>query len=167
MNTEFSDIQRIGNWIYILLGVDLLVVSFILYREFKNGTTSLNELLVTIGIILVFNTLIVLFIRMSALQTKVDKQGVHYKYPPFCIKWKVIPFEKISDFQIQNYSSMNHGYSVGKWNLFSKTDRITAIGTDKVIKIDYNSKKPILISSQKASEFYNAIKKFKSREDQL
>jgi len=167
MNTEFSEIQRIGNWIYILLGVDLLVVSFILYREFKNGTTSLNELLVTIGIILVFNTLIVLFIRMSALQTKVDKQGVHYKYPPFCIKWKVIPFEKISDFQIQNYSSMNHGYSVGKWNLFSKTDRITAIGTDKVIKIDYNSKKPILISSQKASEFYNAIKKFKSREDQL
>lgn len=167
MNIEFSETQRIGNWIYILLGVDLMMVSGILYSDFKKGNTSTNELWLSIGLIILLNALIVLFIRMSALQTKVDKQGIHYKYPPFCIKWKVIPFEKISDFQIQNYSSMNHGYSVGKWNLFSKTDRITAMGTDKVIKIDYNSKKPILISSQKASEFYNAIKKFKSREDQL
>ena len=167
MNTEFNESQRIGNWIYILLGVDFLVVTLILYSEVKKGNSNLTEFWSSLGIVLVLNVFILFFLRMSVLYTKVDTKGVHYRYPPFCIKWKLIPFETIKDFQIQNYSSMNHGYGVGRWNLFSKTDSITSIGTDKAIKIDYNSKKPILIGTQKASEFYNAIRKLKSKEQEM
>lgn len=167
MIKEFNETQRVGNWIYILLGTDLLVVSLILYNDVKKGNMSMNEFMFSLGMILLLNVFIALFIRFSALYTKVDTQGVSYKYPPFCRNWKLIPFETINDFQIQNYSSMNHGYGVGKWNLFSKTDSITSIGTDKAIKINYNSKKPILIGTQKASEFYNAIRKFKSKEYEI
>lgn len=167
MKTEFQETQRIGNWIYILLSVDLMVVSLVLYNEVKTGKATMNGFLLNLGMVLLLNVFIVFFIRICALYTKVSSEGVSYKYPPFCMNWKLIPFEKINSFQIQNYSSLNHGYSVGRWNWFSKTDRITSMGTDKAILIDYNAKKPILIGSHKTLELYNAIKKFKNREYEL
>ncbi|OMP31081.1 hypothetical protein [Mangrovimonas sp. DI 80] len=162
MEKEFFEKQQIGNWIYILLGVDFMVVSLFLFNEYKKGETNLNETLLNLGFVLILNLLIVFFIRNNAIYTKVSKEGVLYKFPPFCSKWKLIPFEKITDFQIQNYSSFNHGCAVGKWNLFSKEDTITTLGTDKVMRIMYDAKKPLLISTSKANEFYDTLKKFKS-----
>lgn len=162
MEKEFFEKQQIGNWIYILLGVDFMVVSLILFNEYKKGEANLNDTLLSLAFVISLNLLIALFIRSNAIYTKITKEGIFYRFPPFCRKWKLIPLEKITDFQIQNYSSFNHGYAVGKWNLFLKEDVITTTGTDKVVKVTYNAQKPLLISTSKANEFFDTLKKFKS-----
>ncbi|WP_053977422.1 hypothetical protein [Mangrovimonas xylaniphaga] len=162
MEKEFFEKQQIGNWIYIFLVVDFMVATLFLFKKYKKGIADLDSTLFDIGSILIINLLIILFIQKSVIYTKINKEGIHYRYPPFCRKWKTIQLKQVTDFQIENYSSLNGGYAVAKWNLFSKEDVITTTGTDKVVKIIYDAKKPLLISTSKANEFYDTLKKFKS-----
>ncbi|SFU33782.1 hypothetical protein SAMN05216480_101844 [Pustulibacterium marinum] len=165
MNQEFNEKQRIGSWIYMLLGADFFVVSAILYNEYNKTQIPLNQLLWSIGSIIIINSLIAFFIYKSVLYTKVNTSGVHYRFPPFCNQWKTIELHQITEYSIENHASMNHSYSVGKWNWFSKKDSVNTIGTDKAIRIVYHAKKPLFIATDKATEFYNTLHKLKNTEE--
>lgn len=165
MQTEFNETQRMGNWIFIILGMDVIVVSAIMLNEYFNGNMALNELLITMSLIFIINSLIVILILSTKQHTRINSLGVHYRYPPFHPKWTTIPLESITDFKIESYDKLSYGYAVGKWNFFSKYDMVTTMGLDKVISIDYRAKKPIKIGTQKTNEFYTLLKKLKNQED--
>ncbi|GLB53231.1 hypothetical protein NBRC110019_22710 [Neptunitalea chrysea] len=163
--TPFTEKQKLGNWIFILLGVDFFIVIAILFNEYYNNGVPLSELYTSIIIITTINVLLVLTITNIAQYTLINKEGIHYKYTPFVNKYKTIPLEKITSFQIESYDTLNYGYAVGKWNFFSKTDMVTQMGLEKVIRIEYGAKKPIIIGSQKPNEFYTILKKLRKPEN--
>lgn len=165
MQPEFTETQRMGYWIFIILGMDIIVVTSILLNDYFEGNMPLKELLTTLGIVFTINTFIVLLILNMKQQVKINLTGIHYKYPPFCIKWKTIPLERITEFSIESYDRLSYGYNAGKLNMFSKYDMLTTMGLDKVITIQYGAKKPMKIGTKKTNEFYSTLKKLKNKEN--
>lgn len=165
MKTEFTEKQRIGNWIFILPAMDMLLTGAIILDSYYDNKTSLNELIIVFSIIIAINIAIVFLILNMVQYTIVNEKGLHYRYPPFCNKWQTIPLEVITAYEITEHSGLNYGYGIGKWNFFAKYDQLTTMGLDKVIKIQYKAKKPLHIGTQKATEFYNTLKKLKNNND--
>ncbi|GLB48942.1 hypothetical protein [Neptunitalea lumnitzerae] len=164
MNTEFYEKQRIGNWIFIILGVDFIMILAIMFNQYNKGEMPLKEFVIAMSIVTSINILSALLIVNMIQHTKIDINGIHYKYPPFAMKFRTIPLESITSFQIESYDKLNYGYGMGKWNFFKDYDMITSMGLEKVIRIEYGAKKPILIGTKKPNEFYTLLKKLKTTE---
>lgn len=161
----FTEIQRIGKWIYILLSIDFLIVFLVLLDSYKDGAASKNEFWLIMLTVFLINAGVAALVEFSGQYTKIDNNGVHYKFPPYCVKWKTIPLNEIEKFEVVGYDSVNFGFAVGKLNIIRKEPYITMMGLEKVVRLYFLNGKTLRIGTRKPSEFYEKLKHLKSVEN--
>src|SRR5690606_12222738 len=60
-----------------------------------------------IGLVLL-NLLVVLFLLLR-LETRIDRHGVHFRYPPVITSWRKIPYVEIQSIEVVRYSPWAYG----------------------------------------------------------
>ncbi len=143
-----------GTWvIYLILMLEIptlvLVATLVLTSE-----TDQKEGIIGLIFVLFIMTTAMVFIFNLKLTTRIDSNGIHFRYFPF-IKWRSIPKAQIRSAEVISFSPLtDHGGWGIKGN--SSTKAYTVIG-DKGLKLDINEKKKIVIGTQKPKELSEFI----------
>lgn len=93
-------------WIWAILFAANLVFLYMLWKQFYNisepAPQSDQEIGMTIGVIgLLLVNAIFLFAR---LETKIDHEGIHYRYFPFLPSWKKRAWNELEAVSVRKYS---------------------------------------------------------------
>ncbi|SFN57469.1 hypothetical protein SAMN04488519_10111 [Algoriphagus ornithinivorans] len=150
-NRVFNENQNYrGTWVmYLLLMTEvpiLILLTVVLINSDKDVTENLVGL--TIASIAIIGTF--LLIMNIQLQTRIDDQGIHYKFFPFINKWRNIPREKIKSIDVIHYSPIT---DYGGWGLKgNKTTKAYSIVGDEGLLIDTGDSKKIMLGTQKGPE---------------
>ena len=113
-----------GFWIIALVSglVPVTIFSIGLYKQLYLGEQWGNEPMSDSGLIIfsVVMTLIVvgtlILLTRSTLIIKIDDEGIHYRYPPFIMKEKLIRKAEIERFEVRKYSPIGE---YGGWGVRS------------------------------------------------
>ncbi|NER12278.1 hypothetical protein GWK08_02380 [Leptobacterium flavescens] len=164
----FSEIQRFPRWIFFLIASSLSTVLIILGSVYARSTSppEKKEILIAFVVIILFESLAILFITRIKQEVRIDRTGIHYRYPPFKNKEVQIPISKIKNYDCITYSRPQYGYKAGRWAFFVKTPSITTIGISKVIKLTFIDGSTFLIGTKKPSEFIQTLDSLKNRNEE-
>lgn len=158
----FKEKQRFAQlWLILLMAISALVpIGIILNQYFKDPKSmSVLSLTSTILIILVATCLIFLF----NLTTRIDEQGIYYKFFPFHLKQKKIPWSAISKAYVRQYDALSE---YGGWGLkggrFWNKAKGTAINVsgDIGIQLELKNGKKLLIGTQKEKEASSTLSNY-------
>lgn len=161
----FKEEQRFNQlWLIILVVVSLLVPIGIIIGSYIKNPDSFSTLgvLSTIGIVLFASGIIFLF----KLSSRIDESGIHYKFFPFHIKYKLIKWDEIDSAYLRTYDAINE---YGGWGLkggaFWNKSKGTAINVsgDVGIQLDLKNGKKLLIGTQKRKEVEATIRFYKTK----
>ncbi len=162
----FVEEQRFKRWILISVMVIPLVGGIIPLILAENDIPEFNSdgfwgLTITfITISLVF--LLILSVR---LRTKINEQGVYYRFIPNNFSEKFIPWDKIDKCYIKNsksgiFGSGGYGY---RMCFFGKRGLVMNLGGQFGIQLELKSGKRILIGTQKDQEAESVLKTYQSK----
>lgn len=90
----FKEEQRFTKtWLIVLLAVSVMAPIAITIKEYtaENSTMTLKELLTTLLIVAISMSLIFLF----KLKTRIDEDGIHYRFFPFHFSLKKLLGQKL------------------------------------------------------------------------
>jgi len=147
----FKEEQRFTQiWLLVLISFSTLIPLAIIIKEFieQPKGTSQSTLFISILAILLVAGLIFTF----KLDTRIDENGIHYKFFPFHLKMKTIQWKNIKKVHVRNYNPIGE---YGGWGLksgaFWNKSKGTAINVSGTIGIQLELKngKNILIGTQK------------------
>jgi hypothetical protein len=161
----FKEEQRFNQvWIIVLLAVSTLVPLAAIVSDYQKNPDSftLPNLLLILAIILIAPTLI-FTIKLS---TRIDEKGIYYKFFPFHLKYKQIPWEDIESAHLRTYDAISE---YGGWGLkggfFWRKSKGTAINVsgDKGLQLELKNGKKLLIGTQRTNEIQQILDTYKSK----
>lgn len=161
----FKEEQRFTQlWIIILLAVSILVpVVIIISQYFKDKASFPNlELVLEIGLTVLFPLVIFLF----KLYTRIDEQGVHYRFFPFHLKLKTIIWHEISKAYVRRYDAISEYDGWGlKGGFFWRKSKGIAINVsgDIGIQLELKNGKKILIGTQLENRAKQVLNHYNSK----
>jgi hypothetical protein len=140
-------------WIILLLvGSGIVPIIIILTGYLKgDGSVTLLDVFLTTSITLVVSALIFLF----KLTTRIDQDGIHYKFFPFHFKFKTITWSEISKVYVRKYNPISE---YGGWGLkggfFWNKSKGTAynVSGDIGIQLELKNGKKILIGTNREDQ---------------
>tara|TARA_R110002049_G_scaffold305723_1_gene503085 strand:- start:1407 stop:1907 length:501 start_codon:yes stop_codon:yes gene_type:complete len=150
----FKEEQRFTQtWLLVIISFSTLIPLAIIIKEFseKQEGMSQSELIISILGVLLAAGLIFIF----KLETRIDENGIHYKFFPFHLKMKTIKWENIKKAYVRNYDPIGEyggwGLKGGAfWNK-SKGRAINVSGTVG-IQLELKNGKKILIGTHKEQD---------------
>jgi hypothetical protein len=139
-----------GTWLmYLILMLEvpmIILVSMVIWNSEKDQMTSV----VGIGTFILILTLTFFLIMSIRLETRIDEEGVKFKFFPFINKWRIYRKNEIERIEVITYSPLT---DFGGWGLKgNKTTKAYSILGDQGILLDVGEKKKIMIGTQKGSE---------------
>ncbi|MCB0399568.1 MAG: hypothetical protein KDD26_08095 [Winogradskyella sp.] len=150
----FKEEQRFNQtWIIVLMVVSTMVPVAIVLHTYINNPENLSsaELIVAILIILLASSFIFIF----KLSTRIDEKGIHYKFFPFHLKYRLLKWEDINEAYIRTYDALTEygGWGLKGGALWNKS-KGTAINVsgDIGIQLVLKSGKRLLIGTQKQED---------------
>lgn len=156
----FEERQRFGQlWIWVIIvgtyitvhiwGIKDLIAE---YSKSDNWWTNETFVGALIGVVLL-NLLVLLFLLFK-LETRIDRNGVQYRYTPFINSWRKIPFREIQSIQVIHYSP----WAYGGWGIrYSWHGWAYNVSGNKGIMIKRKNGKQLLIGTRKSNEAQEAI----------
>lgn len=154
---QFLRKSKSAKIIFALVFLIQLIVGIIIF--YRDGFTDRNSIYFLIGINAVILLVPGLIIYFSKLETKISKDGIHYRYPIFANKEKFVPWSNIETYQVRKYSPLKE---FGGWgyrrNIFRKTTCLNVsgnIGFDVKLK----SGQKLMIGTQKESFLRDTLAK--------
>jgi uncharacterized membrane protein YobD (UPF0266 family) len=158
----FKEEQRFTQtWLIALVIVSLLVPLGIILGTYINNPDNYTtlELMAIIGIILLASGIIFIF----KLSTRIDQVGIHYKFFPFQLKFKIINWHEIKSAHVRNYDAISEygGWGIKGGSLWNKS-KGTAINVsgDIGIQLELENGKKLLIGTQKKDEAEQVLKTY-------
>lgn len=161
----FKEEQRFNQlWIVLLIIISILVpLGIILGIYLKNPQSfSALELIAIVSVIIIASCIIFLF----KLQTRIDENGIHYKFFPFHIKYKHLKWNEIDEAYVRKYDALSE---YGGWGLKggalwkkSKGVAINVFGDIGIQLILKNGKK-LLIGTQKEHDAKTILATYKTK----
>lgn len=161
----FKEEQRFNQiWLILLILVSLLVPIGIIIKEYIKDPSSLTttELITIIGIMIVASGIIFVF----KLTTRIDEEGVHYKFYPFHWSFKVIAWNEIKNIYVRNYNPIGE---YGGWGLRSgaiwnnSKGKAINVSGDIGIQLVLKNGKKLLIGTQKQIEAESVLATYKTK----
>jgi hypothetical protein len=149
-----------GTWIiYLIILIELptiiLLLTFYLLAEDK------AEMGVALTIVAGTMALIFLFIFNLRLETRIDQNGISFKYFPFIRSWRKYPKESIKTITVINYSPIT---DFGGWGLKgNKTTKAYSITGNQGLLFDVGENKKIMIGTMKAKELEEYLSTWKEK----
>ncbi len=154
MNKDtFEEIQKIDSiWPISILALTS-VFNWFLYFYF--GYTKMDFFYSSIiGI-----SLICVFLSLVRLNTKIDNQGIQFRFYPLHIKWQTISWDKVESAEIRSFSPLKE---YGGWGLrYNKFGKAYTIKGNQGLQLHLKDGKNILIGSNRAEELEIILKTFK------
>lgn len=164
----FSETQRFRQpWLWALLGLIWSATTGIfcygffrqIVRHHPFGSSPMSDTGLTVTSILTFIllTAILALFRSARLTTRIDKQGIHYRFFPFHRKERLISRENISDVRIVSYHPMRQ---FGGWGIRYVKHGVAFIVSGKMgMEITLIGGKRIIIGTKKPEVLKAALKK--------
>ena len=140
----FEEVQPFDQlWIWILLGVEFLVMMIIFLA------TGIPWW--TIAMILGFMSTTTALMGSLKLYTRIDSEGIHYRMTPFHFKEKAIYWGEVDQIHVRKYSPIKE---YGGWGIRygGKNGRAFNVRGDVGIQIVKKDGKRILLGTQKPDE---------------
>lgn len=159
----FKEKQKFNqSLVYIGISICLIIAVLSILNKWKTIINqSLGEQVASfIGIILII--LVILLFSVLKLETKIDENGVHYRFYPFKNSFKNIPWDSISECYVRNYSPISE---YGGWGIKSGFRKQTgkAFTTKGSIGLQLKLKdgNKILIGTQKKEALNRVLETYK------
>ena len=161
--TIFTETQKFTQW-WVFLILALTTVPFVIIFLYQETTGKLvgnhpignNQYILVIAIVCLVDSL---FLIMR-LQTRIDVDGIHVRFFPFKLNYRLYKWNEIEIASIRNYEPTSE---YGGWGIrysFSYGKALTVSG-DMGIRIETKRGKKILIGTQKPEEAQIAISTWK------
>ncbi len=179
----FKEVQLFANspvkWIYpliFLLSVGPLVYG--LYQQlvvgipWGNHPGSNEELVMIFAFVFVFIVLLGLAFFKSRLEVTIDSEGIHYRFPVFVRKWRILKKDQIIRYEVRKYApfleyggygpkTRRHGYRRIKngiaYNVSGKTG----------LQLYFANGKKMLIGTQRPAAIERAMRRLMEGEQQV
>ncbi|MBK9257378.1 MAG: hypothetical protein IPM42_18055 [Saprospiraceae bacterium] len=155
MKLYFEESQKFDSiWFYVILAV-VSVVNYLVYAY--SGEPDLTHFYVTFGAALMTGVIFFVF----RLDTRMDENGIRYKFFPIINKWRNISWDEINTAEVREYKPIRE---YGGWGIrygFSGKAYTTKGKTGLQLTLK-NGNKNILIGTQKATEMEYILKKILS-----
>jgi len=151
-------------WLIIILIITSFVPIAIMVKKYlKAGTTlSIQEFLITIGIIVLSISLVFFF----KLTTRIDEVGIHYQLFPLHHKVKIIPWNTISKVYVRKYQPISE---FGGWGLkggffFNKgKEKAVNVSGDIGIQLLLKNGDKLLIGTQLKEDAKRVLETYNSK----
>jgi hypothetical protein len=164
----FKEEQRFNQWWLWLIIISATLISTIpfmigiytqevLGKPWGNnpGSTGLLVFVLVLDLVIMLG-IIWLFLKMS-LQVEISEEGLHFKFPPLLVKWKIIAKDEIESFTVRTYRPVSE---FGGWGIKGSSRKMAYnmsgnIGLELVLK---NGRK-VLFGTQKSQAIKYAMEK--------
>lgn len=151
----FNERQRFNQaWLWILIiAVTCLSIgaTILTYMEAVTEDQKFESVIGLLIIVIVMISSIVLLANLE-LETKIDSQGIHYRFKPFVWNWQVIKPDDLTSATVVTYNPIldygGWGYRIG---VFGKGKALNIRG-NKGIQIVKKDGKKLLIGTQRPDE---------------
>ena len=161
METEkkiyFEEKQRFTNpFLYISIA-SILLTPIIVYISSGETKVFQNNFLVSI----IVSLLIFIVSYITQLETRIDQDGIHYRFFPFKRKFTSFPSEKIKEVSVRTYKPIRE---FGGWGLrYSfKNGKAVNVKGKEGIQLLLNNGDKLLIGTQSSKKAQEGIQLFLS-----
>jgi hypothetical protein len=153
---EYQEKQHLKLWwLYILLGIDAIVVSSIVFLD-KGGMTfeQLKSIYFAPILAILLPFAIVYFVTKNKLTLIINTQGVTYHYWPFA-RNKFVAWSDINLVYLRKYDAFSE---YGGWGMryrlwFKFNDKAYILNDNNIgLQLELKNKKKLLFSTMKAEE---------------
>lgn len=155
MKSEFKEQQSFRQkWLWILLiGLTVLFVFAVVKSNLEQPEQAIHYFLISIPFLLLF---LFVFLR---LDTKIDKNGIFYKWHPFSLKNKHIKWDEIDRIFVRKYAPLTE---YGGWGVrYNFKGWAHNVSGNTGIQIILKSGKRILIGTQKPDKVEQVLEELK------
>ena len=145
MSTLFEEKQKFTQW---WLWVILLSFPIISVGPFDDNEINVYYVLIGLAIPLLF--------YLFELRIKVNKDGLHYQFFPFHLKFYTIKMEEIESFKAMEYSPLKE---YGGWGIkYGFKGKAYNVSGNKGVKVFLKNGSNIMFGSQNHKELAKALK---------
>ena len=157
----FTETQRFTQWWLwlLIIGISGLHV-YGLYQQFYLGkpfgdNPASNELLLVFSCI---PALLILFFAVLRLDTKVDAEGVHYRFFPFQIKYKLKRWDELEKAYVREYKPI---YEYGGWGIRGwGKNKARNVSGNMGLQLEMKNGDRLLLGTQKGEEMKKVVTLF-------
>lgn len=158
----FIEEQKFTQPLFIGLSIALIVTVVTIIAKWETTLqNSLGEKLGALGGIFIVLLIILLFMNLK-LETRIDENGISYKFYPFHKSYQIISWNTISNSYIRNYNAI---YEYGGWGIrFSFRKKKGKAFTTKGsigLQIELKNGRKVLIGTQKKEELRRVLNTYK------
>ena len=178
----FSEEQRLldspKKWIFVVVFV--LVIGILGYgmikqlvfgRPWGNHPMSNSGLLLTFSVVVLFLDGIVFLQTRTKLIVYIDKEGIHYRFPVFVRKERLIKKEQIAGYDVREYHPLKEhgGWGLRKSAIYRMADKgITYKITGNVgLKLYLTDGRRLLLGTLRPEAMKRAMRKLMAENEQI
>ncbi|MGB6082753.1 hypothetical protein [Moheibacter sp.] len=149
----FQETQRFTQWWLWLL---LFSVSLTIYRPIYMAISEGQPLDAGQWVGVIILAVVILFMFIIRLDTRIDERGIYVKFFPVIPKFKFYSWEEISTAVVRKYSPL---MEYGGWGIrFGRNGKAYNIKGNKGLQLKFKSGNALLIGTQKAEELEKVLK---------
>lgn len=152
----FNETQRFTQWwLWLLLIAIGLFHFYLIYEGLDNDERGSS-----FPVLVVLSTFsaIVLFVILR-LDTKVDAEGVHYRFFPFQLNYKLKKWDEIEKANVREYKPI---YEYGGWGIRGwGKDKARNVSGNIGLQLELKNGDRLLIGTQKGEEMEKVVKGFR------
>ncbi len=163
----FEENQRFNQpWIWILMiGITFPILGGLIYssiinltgNENVNSKTDVNALIFALVFTFIVFSAIYWLLLTVRLYTRVENNGIHYRFPPMVNKWKHISKNELKSIEVKKYSPLGEyggwGYRIGK------NGKALNVRGNMGLAMELKDGKRLLLGTQQPEELKLALQK--------
>ena len=161
----FKEEQRFNQlWLIILMAISILIPIGIIIGTYLEDPSRFStiEFITIIGVLILASGIIFLF----KLTTRIDEKGIHYKFFPFHLGFKVINWNEIDNAYVRTYDAISEygGCGLKGGNFWNKSKgKAINVSGDVGIQLELKNGKKLLIGTQKLEDAKRIIAAYKTK----
>ncbi len=159
----FHEVQKFDQWWFRLLIFAVFAITigsvFMSLNEIKK---DLNQIIVIFSATLITFIFIVIVLVYMKFETKINEQGIYYKFWPFILNYRLISWYDIKECYVKEYNPIVDygGWGYRGFTPFRNKGKAFNVKGNIGIQIVLNSGKKILLGTQKKEEAEIIIKTY-------
>lgn len=161
-NIFYAEEQKVNNrWLWLLLATITIIFLYgfieqLIFKQPFGAKPAPDWVLAFMALIPLFFLYLMFAIKFSF---QIDEDGVKYRYFPFHIKERIIPWDDIDNIYVRNYRPIAE---YGGWGLrtLNRNNISYSISGKNGLQLELKNKKKILLGTQNPEELAKIITHF-------